>query len=135
MRARSSSTAMVAATSAAPTAIRAICQPGIPLTITVWTWTGVGDGGGAVTPADVYKGRVSPGERGGRGDGEHEAGEGQRAGDAADATDGIHDDLLSLWMSSRRPYGGGPVLRIGSQSPVFPGVPHISAAPAAQPAG
>ena len=36
-RARSMSTAAVAATSAAPIAIRAICQPGVPPTTTVWS--------------------------------------------------------------------------------------------------
>ena len=45
---------------------------------------------------------------------------GQDASDTADVPDGVHDDLLRLWMSSRRPYGGWPASRIGSDYPVFP---------------
>ena len=40
VRARSASTAAAAAIRAATTAIRAICQPGMPPTTTVWTSTG-----------------------------------------------------------------------------------------------
>src|SRR6202034_413210 len=41
-RARFTSTATVAATSAAAAAIRAICQPGMPPTTTVWSGAGAG---------------------------------------------------------------------------------------------
>src|SRR5215813_7914225 len=42
--ARSTSTAMAAARTAAPTAMRAICQPGMPPACTTCTWAGAGGG-------------------------------------------------------------------------------------------
>src|SRR6478735_5866803 len=57
LRDRSASTATAAANGAATTAIRAICQPGMPPTTTVWTSTG----GGVVPTGEVVTPDPDPG--------------------------------------------------------------------------
>ena len=112
-RARSRNTATAAESSAAPAAIRAICQPGMPPATTVWMTVRAG-GGGARTPAGRRDGHGKRGRRGG----EREQGAGQPGHDGsetADALDGVHDDLLRLMVRSvkshRPPARGAPAIR------------------------
>jgi hypothetical protein len=77
----------MAASRTAPTAIRAICQPGIPPATMVRYWIWAGTKAGATYPAP---GSGPPGERGrGRQDGGGQAD--QDGGDTVDVTDGVHE--------------------------------------------
>ena len=107
--ARYTSTAAVAASSAAPIAIRAICQPGIPPITTVWTGTRTGVRHGGMCPGGSGGCLFQPagaaaagrGERGGRGRGERQQGTGQPGqggAQTADVADAVHDDLLRLLL-------------------------------------
>ena len=94
-RARSASTATVAASRAAATAMRVICQPGMPPETVVWTTTGdvagpLGSGGGGT------------GERGCGAACQQDSGQpGQDASETADVLNDVHGGLLRLGMSSR----------------------------------
>ena len=96
---------MAAAASAAPTAIRVICQPGMPPATMVRTWTGTGIWAGAA-------GAYAP-----SGSGLANAGVALKAARAAarpprtaairrDVTDAVHCDLLRCRFRRARRNGG-----------------------------
>ena len=98
----------IEASSAAPIAIRAICQPGMPPVTTVRIWVGEG----ATPPASRGGGSHSEGSWCGCGEGHNSADEpGYDAGQTADALDEVHDgppgrglyiDQLPVCAVSRR---------------------------------
>ena len=89
--------AAVAASSAAPMAIRAICQPGMPPTTTTWIPAPGGGSGGCLS---------QPGGRGGNGSASAagataangQQGTGQPGQDSGQTADAVHDKFLRVML-------------------------------------